>query len=87
MGHHVTEVSIEKISPNSRMVFDEDAIDELSRDIQCQGQVEPIVVCLAGECFRILDGEKRWRACKKIGYTSVKVVIDEVEEEDEIVWS
>lgn len=87
MEYHITEVSIEKVTPNGRMVFAEDAIDELTRDIRSRGQVEPIVVCLAGESFRILDGEKRWRACKKIGFKSVKVVIDEVDEEDEIVWS
>jgi ParB-like chromosome segregation protein Spo0J len=28
-----------------------------------------------GESFKIIDGEKRWRACKRLGITHLNVVI------------
>ena len=40
-----------------------------------------IKVWFMGRCFRILDGEKRWRACKKLGICEMKAMI--VEEMDE----
>jgi ParB-like chromosome segregation protein Spo0J len=35
----------------------------------------PITVLFDGEYFRILDGEKRWRAAKKLGMTSIEAMI------------
>ena len=36
---------------------------------------EPIIVEMAGFYFQIIDGEKRSRACKKIGLTEIKAEI------------
>jgi ParB-like chromosome segregation protein Spo0J len=47
----------------------------LCDDIQCNGMREPIIVEMAGYFFQIIDGEKRWRACKKIGLTKIKAEI------------
>jgi ParB-like chromosome segregation protein Spo0J len=43
------------------------------------GQLEPTKIWFTGEDFRIIDGEKRWRACKKIGLTKIKAIILEIE--------
>lgn len=69
------EVSVDKISPNRRLVYEEDRIEDLVRSIRTEGQLEPLQVMLHGESFRILDGEKRWRACRKLGWKLVKAVI------------
>ncbi len=71
------DVVIHRIRPNQRLVFRDESIEELCRSILCHGQEEPIQVWFDGEGFRILDGEKRWRACKRLGMTRVRAVIVE----------
>jgi len=71
----IRQVRIDKILPNRRLVFEEDIILQLRDDIRCNGMREPIIVEIAGYLFQIIDGEKRWRACKKIGMTVIKAEI------------
>jgi ParB family chromosome partitioning protein len=71
----IRELDIDKIHPNHRLVFDEDIILCLGEDIRCRGLQEAIVVELVECRFEIVDGEKRWRACKKIGLSKVKAKI------------
>lgn len=77
MEHVERKIRLSHISPNIRAVYDAETIDELSRSIRSQGQREPITVWLAGESFRILDGEKRWRACCKLQISHIRAVIVE----------
>ena len=74
----IREIELMKVSPCRRFVCDEERIGELVRSIRALGQLEPIRVWFAGEHFRILDGEKRWRACKKLGLRRIKVAMVEV---------
>jgi ParB family chromosome partitioning protein len=71
----IRQVRIDKILPNRRLIFEEDSILRLCDDIKCNGMREPIIVEMAGYFFQIIDGEKRWRACKKIGLTKIKAEI------------
>lgn len=71
----IRHVRIDKILPNRRLIFEEDTILCLCDDIRCNGMREPITVEMAGFHFQIIDGEKRWRACKKIGLTEIKAQI------------
>jgi ParB family transcriptional regulator, chromosome partitioning protein len=72
-------IKIEAIEPNQRCICNDDFIEQLADTIREQGQTEPIKVWFTGGCFRIIDGEKRWRACKKLGLSRVKVIILEME--------
>jgi len=69
------EIRIEKVRPNSRLIYEESIIHELSEDIQARGLLEPITVELVEIWFCIIDGEKRWRACKKIGRPTITAII------------
>jgi ParB family transcriptional regulator, chromosome partitioning protein len=71
----IRQVKIDKIFPNRRLIFEEDIILRLCDDIRCNGMKEPIIVEKSGFYFQIMDGEKRWRACKKIGQTQIKAEI------------
>jgi ParB family chromosome partitioning protein len=71
----IRELDIDKIHPNLRLVFDEDIILRLCNDIKSRGLEEAIVVELVECWFQIVDGEKRWRACKKICLSKVKAKI------------
>jgi ParB family transcriptional regulator, chromosome partitioning protein len=72
-------IKIEAIEPNQRYVCSVDSLEQLADSIRRKGQVEPMKICFTGDGFRILDGEKRWRACKKLGLSRVKVIILEME--------
>ena len=76
----IREIKIDKIRPNYRLIYEETAILALCDDILCRGIQEPIVVERVANWFRIVDGEKRWRACKKLGLVKVKVRIIEAAE-------
>ena len=77
MGKRVIEVDVERIRPNLRLVYHSESIAWVCRSIQSRGQIEPIEVWFDGDGFRIWDGEKRWRACKILGITRVKVILVE----------
>jgi ParB family chromosome partitioning protein len=66
-------MKLSRILPNGRYVCDSEVIDTLCASIKRDGQMEPITVWFTGTGFRILDGEKRWRACKRIAMTRIRV--------------
>lgn len=77
MKTKVIEIDVERIRPNLRLVYHSESIEGLCRLIRSCGHVEPIQVWFDGECFRIWDGEKRWRVCKILGITRVKAFLIE----------
>jgi len=71
----IRQVRIDKIWPNRRLIFEEETIIRLCDDIRCNGLKEPIILEESGFYFLIVDGEKRWRACKKIGMKKIQAEI------------
>ncbi|MBQ2676874.1 MAG: ParB/RepB/Spo0J family partition protein [Clostridia bacterium] len=79
------EVRLSDIEPNRdqpRKHFDQAALDELSDNIAQYGLLQPIVVRpLINGGYQIVAGERRWRACRQAGLTTVPVVIKELSDE------
>ena len=76
-----TEVDVDQISPNEhqpRHRFDDARLDELAQSIKANGVIQPIVVRRIGGGYRIIAGERRWRAAQRAGLTRVPVVIKDV---------
>jgi len=73
------EVPISQISPNPRQprtVFDEIALNELIASIKSVGILQPPVVRKVGEGrYELIMGERRFRAAKAAGLTSIPVII------------
>ncbi len=73
------EVLISQISPNPRQprtVFDETALNELIASIKSIGILQPPVVRKVGEGrYELIMGERRFRAAKAAGLTSITVII------------
>jgi ParB family chromosome partitioning protein len=73
------EVLISQISPNPRQprtVFDETALNELIASIKSIGILQPPVVRKVGEGrYELIMGERRFRAAKAAGLTSIPVII------------
>jgi ParB family transcriptional regulator, chromosome partitioning protein len=80
-GGGLAEVALDQISPNPfqpRRTFNEASIEELARSVREHGIVQPLVVTRTGENkYRLIAGERRYRAAKKAGLSTVPVVIKE----------
>jgi ParB family chromosome partitioning protein len=80
-GSGPTEVDVDQISPNEhqpRHRFEDVRLDELAQSIKANGVIQPIVVRKVDGGYRIIAGERRWRAAQRAGLTRVPVVIKEV---------
>ncbi len=78
-------VSIEKIRPNPkqpRKVFDEERDQELADNIRENGVLEPLIVreTVEGQ-YEIVAGERRYRAAKLIGKTTVPVIVKDYDDQ------
>ena len=73
------EISLENIKPNPnqpRKNFDEQALKELADSIKKHGVIQPIVVNDNGDgTYMIIAGERRYRAAKLAGNTTIPVII------------
>lgn len=72
------DLDIDQLKPNPlqpRFKFNPESIEELSRSIKESGILQPIVVVAEGSHYRIIVGERRWRAAQKIGLKKIPVFI------------
>lgn len=76
----INQLEIERIVPNRfqpRTIFDEEKIEELAETIKLHGIIQPIVVReMARGQFEVIAGERRLRAMKKLGWTHVPAIIN-----------
>src|SRR5512139_1766567 len=83
-GEALTTVSIDAIQPGRyqpRTRMDQTALVELADSIRAQGLMQPILVRpVAPGSFEIIAGERRWRAARMAGLTSVAVLVREVKD-------
>ena len=82
-----TELEVDELRPSPlqpRMRFDEKGIEELAQSIRKAGVLQPIIVIPEGEHFRILIGERRWRAAQKAGLRKVPVLIRNIPKEQQL---
>jgi ParB family chromosome partitioning protein len=72
------ELPVELISPNPyqpRKTFDDAAIRELSESVRSHGIVQPLLVTRNGEKYQLIAGERRFRAAKLAGLTTVPAIV------------
>jgi ParB family chromosome partitioning protein len=82
----LAEIPISQIQPNPyqpRKTFNEASIDELARSVRQHGIVQPLVVTRAGDKYKLIAGERRFRAAQKAGLTTVPVLIKEMMQESD----
>jgi len=81
------EIDIEKLKPNPiqpRLKFDEDSIDGLAKSIKERGILQPIVAVPEDGYFKIIIGERRWRAAQKIGLKKIPTLIRSMTDEQQL---
>lgn len=71
------ELSLIDANPNQpRTVFDEEALEELAASLKEYGVVQPITLReMEGGRYQIISGERRWRAARKAGLSSIPAYI------------
>lgn len=82
VGGPVSTLPLREIEPDKdqpRKDFDEQALSELADSIARHGLLQPIAVrATAGGAYKIIAGERRWRAARMAGLSEVPVVIKDV---------
>jgi ParB/RepB/Spo0J family partition protein len=78
-------VPVDHIEPNPeqpRMVFEQDALDELAASIREHGVLQPILVRPLGpNTYQIVAGERRWRASRQAGLETIPALIEEIDDD------
>ena len=75
------EIPLDQVRPNPfqpRKRFDEAALMELTDSIRVSGVIQPVVVRRSGDAYELIAGERRWRAAKQAGLTTIPAVVREV---------
>ncbi|HEY0094275.1 MAG TPA: ParB/RepB/Spo0J family partition protein [Archangium sp.] len=63
-----------------RRHFDEEKLRELTESIKAQGVLMPVLVRKDGEGYKIIAGERRWRASQLAGLHEIPAIVREVTE-------
>lgn len=77
------DIDVSAISPNPwqpRQTFDDAALTELTASIDASGLLQPILVRAVGSRFELIAGERRWRAVKKLGWTTVAAIVRDLDD-------
>lgn len=72
------ELDLDLLKPSSeqpRTHFDSKAIDELAKSIKESGVLQPIVVVPELDHYKIIVGERRWRAAQKAGLEKIPALV------------
>ncbi len=72
----LSQIEPDKSQP--RKHFEEEALNQLAESIKAHGLIQPILVAPIGEDrYRIIAGERRWRACRLAGLEEIPALIRE----------
>lgn len=86
-GEHIRQISLENVIINPdqpRKAFDESAIKELADSIKQHGIIQPLVVTPYNDKYRIVAGERRFRASKIAGLKKIPAIVRNHEELEEL---
>lgn len=81
----VLRIPVDMIVPNPfqpRLNFEQGALEELASSIRTLGLIQPITVRRISESrFQIISGERRFRACRLVGLSSVPAYVREADDQ------
>lgn len=86
-SHAIIDVPLDNITPNPqqpRQHMDEAAMEELTLSIETHGVLQPLIVRTAAEGYELVAGERRWRAARRAGLTSVPCVVHTLSDSDSL---
>lgn len=87
-GEEIINIDITRIVPGEqqpRRVFNDKTLGELAQSIKEKGVLQPIIVRRIGDgTFRIVAGERRWRAATIAGLKKIPVIIKDTAPSDSL---
>lgn len=70
-----------------RQNFDQQALDNLAASIKIHGVLQPIVVVKKGDGYQIVAGERRYRASKLAGKTTIPAIVRSLSDQNRLELS
>jgi len=87
-GEEVINLDVDRIFPGEqqpRKIFRDDSLKELAASIRERGVLQPIIVSRVGDgTFRLVTGERRWRAAGLAGLKKIPALIKNVASKDSL---
>jgi len=81
------DVDVDQLKPNPlqpRLRIDQQSIDELAQSIKVSGILQPVIVVPEEGYYKIITGERRWRAAQKLGLNKIPVLIRHIPHEQQL---
>jgi ParB family chromosome partitioning protein len=81
----LAEVAVDQIDANPfqpRRSFAADKLKELADSIRASGVVQPVLLRRADGRYQLIAGERRWRAARQAGLTTIPAVVREIGDRD-----
>src|SRR5215213_2140195 len=81
----VLRIPVDQIDPNPkqpRRDFDNQALEELAQSIRLHDIIQPITVSKTGIRYRLISGERRWRAAKLAGLRDIPAYIRQANDQE-----
>ncbi len=84
----IINIDIDRIIPGEqqpRKIFKDEALKELAASIKEKGVLQPIIVSRTGDgTFRLIAGERRWRAATLAGLKKMPAIVKDVSSADSL---
>lgn len=80
----IEQIDLELLDPmldQPRQSFDDDSISELAQSIKQEGVISPLIVIKMDDRYSIVAGERRFRASKLAGLSSVPCIVKDLSDE------
>ncbi|MCX6089779.1 MAG: ParB/RepB/Spo0J family partition protein [Candidatus Atribacteria bacterium] len=80
----IQEVNVELLKSNPfqpRIHMDEGSLQDLADSIKIYGILQPVIVRRQGDGYEIIAGERRWRAAKIAGLSTLPVIVEDIDEQ------
>lgn len=84
------QLKISEIIPDPdqpRQSFDEEALQELSESVREHGIIQPIIVTPSDGSYKIVAGERRYRAAKIVGLDSIPALVRSLSDQHKLELS
>ena len=85
--NEIVEINLDEIRPNPhqpRKIFNEEALNDLADSIKKNGVFQPIILKKSIKGYELVAGERRFRASKIAGKTTIPAIIKDFNEEQMI---
>ena len=81
----IVNIPINKIVPNiyqPRIIFDNKSLEDLSNSIKKYGIIQPLVLRKLSDKYEIIDGERRYKAAKRLSLEEVPAIVLDIEDKE-----